>query len=380
MNAYDEMALEEELARVPLRRTTWRRVLKYLAPHKGPLLFGVSIESFWIILMITDPYLVRRAVDGPLAKGDIGGVLGYVAAIVVLLAFRAFITVIELRITTRIGVDAIHALRKDVFDHLQRLSMRYFDRTKQGRILARADRDVDALEHILGWGPVSLANIVSCLVFAFARLTWVHPHLAPYVLAALPVLWGLTRLFERFGWPAFRRIRETHSAISAHVAEDITGVRVVKAFAAEAREVEDLRGLQAAYRFAVMRGTQLTGGYVPSLIVAIQALVVVALLTGGQRVLSEGMTVGVLLESIWLLGMALPSASSCCSTRHPRSGTRPAPATPGDSRGTSSSATSASRTTPRAPRGASSTASRSTRAPGSAWRSWATRGRARRRC
>ena len=82
--------------------------------------------------------------------------LGYVGALVGILAFRAFITVIELRITTRIGVDALHALRKDVFDHLQRLSMRYFDRTKQGRIIARADRDVDALEHIFGWGPVEL--------------------------------------------------------------------------------------------------------------------------------------------------------------------------------------------------------------------------------
>jgi len=159
MSAYDELALEEELARVPLRRKTLARVVKYLAPHKGPLFLGLGIESFWCVLMLVDPWLVQRAVDGPLAAADLQGVLGYVGALVLLLAFRAWITVIELRITSRIGVDAIHAVRKDVFDHLQRLSMRYFDRTKQGRIIARVDRDVDSIEHLLSWGTVSVANL-----------------------------------------------------------------------------------------------------------------------------------------------------------------------------------------------------------------------------
>ena len=148
---------------------------------------------------------------------------------------RVTVTIFELRISTRIGIDVLHAMRQDVFDHLQRLSMRYFDRTKQGRILARADRDVDSLEHLLTWGPVVLVSMGSSLVLAFARLSFAHAYLAPWVLAALPVLWGLTRIFEKVGFPAYRRIRETHSAISAHVAEHITGVRVVKAFAAEER-------------------------------------------------------------------------------------------------------------------------------------------------
>jgi ATP-binding cassette, subfamily B, bacterial len=305
VSSYDEMALEEELARVPLRRKTLGRIVSYLRPHRGPLLFGLSIESFWVILMLVDPWLVRRAVDGPLRAGDVAGTFAYVGALVGLLAFRAFITVIELRITTRVGVEAIHAIRKDVFDHLQRLSMRYFDRTKQGRILARADRDVEALEHLLGWGPVGLTNILSCLVFSFIRIAWSHPYLTPFVAASLPLLWGITRLFEKFGFPAYRRIRETHSAISSHVAERITGVRIVKAFAAESREVSTLEKLQAAYRAAVMSGTRVSGGFTPVLGIAIQAIVIAAIMLGGARVVDGTLTIGLLLESVWLLGMAL---------------------------------------------------------------------------
>ena len=305
MSAYDEMALEEEFARVPLRRKTWGRILRYLAPHKGPLLVGLAIEMVWCVLMLVDPWLVKQAIDGPLAQGDVGGTLRWVLALVGILVFRATITVFELRITTRVGVEAIHAIRKDVFDHLQRLSMRYFDRTKQGRILARADRDVESLEHLLSWGPVSLTNMVSFLLFATGRIVMQHPFLAPYVLLALPTLWFVTRLFERVGFPAYRRVRETHSAISAHVAERISGVRVVKAFSAEARETRVLDGLQAAYRHAVLGGAKATGGYIPTLSLAIQAIVLISLVLGARRVLGGELTTGALVEAVWLLGAAL---------------------------------------------------------------------------
>jgi ATP-binding cassette, subfamily B, bacterial len=305
MSAYDEIALEEELARTPLRRKTLARVLRYLAPHRGPLLFALGIESFWCVLMIVDPWLVQQAIDGPLARGDVPGVLGYVGALVGLLVFRAWITVVELRITSRVGVDALHAIRKDVFDHLQRLSMRYFDRTKQGRILARADRDVEQMEHLLSWGTVSFANLVSFLVFAFARLAWAQPTLVPYVAVALPLLWLVSRGFEKIGFPAYRRVRETHSAISSHVAERITGVRVVKAFAAEEREGATLARLQGAYRGAVMRAARLSGGFTPTLGLAIQSLLVVALWTGAGGVAAGTMTVGMLVEAVWLIQLAL---------------------------------------------------------------------------
>jgi ABC-type multidrug transport system fused ATPase/permease subunit len=149
----DEMALEEEFAKAPLTRATWGRLLRYLAPHKKPLLLALSIEALWVCSMLTDPWLIKKAVDGPLARADVPGVAFYVFWLTFSVVARVAVTVFELRISTRVGIEVIHRMRRDVFDHLQRLSMRYYDRTKQGRILARADRDVDSLEH-LTWGPV----------------------------------------------------------------------------------------------------------------------------------------------------------------------------------------------------------------------------------
>ncbi len=301
----EEIALEEEFARVPLRRATIRRLLRWFAPHWKPMALALTIEFLWVVSVSIDPWFVRQAVDGPLAKGDWKGTLVWVAWLVASVVVRAAVTVWELRATNRIGIEVLAAIRQDVFDHVQRLSMRYFDRTKQGRIIARADRDVDALEHFLTWGPVVLVSLGSSMAVGFVRLVLGQAYLAPWVLAAVPALWLVTRLFEKVGFPAYRRVRETHAAISSHVAESITGVRVVKAFAAEDREAERLSVLQKDYRAAVLRGASVTGGFVPSVTLAVQALLVVAVILGAHRVVEGSLTVGAMLEGVLLLGMVL---------------------------------------------------------------------------
>src|SRR5205823_5246704 len=122
---------------------------------------------------------------------------------------------------------------------------------------------------------------------------------------AVPLLFVLTRVFEHYGFPAYRRVRETHSAISSHVAESITGVRVIQAFSAADREDARLDGLQRDYRRAVMHGAKVSNGFVPSLTLVINGILVATLLLGGARVLDGSLSVGGLLESVMLLSFVL---------------------------------------------------------------------------
>ncbi len=89
--------------------------------------------------------------------------------------------------------------------------------------------------------------------------------LALWLVLAMPVVWITTQVFHTLGFPAYRRIRETHSAISAQVAEAITGVRVVQAFGQEGRELSELENRQGLYRAAVLRGARVAAAYIPSL-------------------------------------------------------------------------------------------------------------------
>ena len=300
-----EMDLEEEFAQAPLAQARLKRLLAYLAPYRRTMILALSLETLWVVCMLVELRLIREAQDGPVARGDIPGIALLAAAMLGNIAFRAWFTVWEIRTTTRIGVQVMHAIRKDVFDHIQRLSMRYFDRTKQGRIIARADRDVDTMEHLLLWGPVVLVNMVFSMVLGFAQMCIGASSLVLWIVPAIPLLWALTRTFQKLASVAYRRVRETHSAISAHVAETITGVRVVMAFSAEDRELARLETRQKSYRDAVIRGVRLSGAFVPSLMFVLQALTIVALWVGGREVVAGHIGLGGLMELIMLIGFVL---------------------------------------------------------------------------
>jgi ABC-type multidrug transport system fused ATPase/permease subunit len=300
-----DIAIEEEFARASLKRATFRRLIGYFRPYRRRLLGAMALEGLWVTSMLLDPHLVKVALNGPVPEGDVRGALVVAAWILLNVVTRAALTTWELRQTTWVGVQVQDAIRREVFDHVQRLSMRYFDRTKQGRIIARADRDVDTLEHLIFWGPVMVTMLCLSLSLGTVWLFTVNASLAVWLVAAFPFVWLTSRLFHRLGFPAYRRVRETNAALSAHVAEHITGVRVVQGFGAEERAVGDLREKQGFYQAAVMRGAHIASAYIPSLTVSFQGVLMLLLLFGGHAVLDGEMQIGDLVQFVMLLGFVL---------------------------------------------------------------------------
>ena len=301
----DEIELEEEFARAPLAQARLKRLLAYLRPYSRQLWYALGLEVLWVLSMLAEVKLIQQSLDGPVAARDTEGMLLFGAVMLGNVIFRAWFTVWEIRTTTRVGIEVMHAIRRDVFAHIQRLSMRYFDRTKQGRIIARADRDVDTLEHLLLWGPVAFTSLAFSIVFGFAQMCLADLSMALWVIPAMPLLWGMTRMFEKFSTPAYRRVRETHSSISAHVAETITGVRVVMAFSAEERELARLETRQKGYRDAVVKSVRLSSAYVPCLLFLLQIITIGALVIGGRAVAAGEMKAGGVMELMMLIGFVL---------------------------------------------------------------------------
>ena len=116
------------------------------------------------------------------------------------------------------------------------------------------------------------------------------------------MLWGITRAFDKYGFPAYRKVRETHAAISAHVAETITGVRVVMAFSAEKRELARLERKQTEYRDATVKSVRFSAGYIPSLLIVLQTLTIVTLIVGGQSVLRGELRAGDIGATVSICG------------------------------------------------------------------------------
>ena len=126
----DELELEEEFARAALKRSTFRRLVGYLRPHRRKLLLVLLLEATWVGSMLLDPHLIKLALNGPLPAGDVSATLVLVSWICLNVVMRAVLTRWELRMSTWIGVQVQDSMRRAVFDHVQRLSMRYFDHNR----------------------------------------------------------------------------------------------------------------------------------------------------------------------------------------------------------------------------------------------------------
>jgi ABC-type multidrug transport system fused ATPase/permease subunit len=146
------------------------------------------------------------------------------------------------------GQGAMRHLRRALFDHVQRLPMRFFDRYPVGRLVTRLTNDVENLSEMFTAGAVALVADLFLMVFFAAALFWIHPRLAAVSMLVVPVLAVAALIFRYKVRQAFREVRVKIARINAHLNETISGMKVVQLFAREARNFRDFERQNASHR------------------------------------------------------------------------------------------------------------------------------------
>jgi len=301
----DEIALKEELARAPLSRKVLRRMLKFLAPYKWAIILVLAMELLWVSCMLAGPKLVRIGIDDHIVKGDVAG-LAIIAGLFALTAlFRWLLALYQIKLASSRGQRALNDLRNAVFKHVQELSMKYFDKTKAGRIIARADRDIESLEEMVTWGLVEFTSCIFCLVGVTICMCYSSAKLFLAIVVTMPPLVVASILFHKYGLAAYRRTRESISRITANLAENINGVRVVQAFGRESRNALTFRKLNDRYVYNMMGASRVWNSYFPFIDVIFATATGIILLYGASLIVQGKLTIGVLPEFMLLLGAFL---------------------------------------------------------------------------
>ena len=194
-------------------------------------------------------------------------------------------------------------LRLAVFEHIQRLSLNYFDKTHQGRIIARADTDVDSLDRILTWGANQMLASSLTLIGVVALMLQYDWRLCLAVSAVLPPLFVATRLFHKFGLEAHRKVRAQTSRLTAAMAENIAGVRVVQAFSREEENLSRFQQLHETHNDLALAAARVFHTYMPFLGFMSGLGTLIILGYGGSLVLSREITVGELAAFALYIGM-----------------------------------------------------------------------------
>ncbi len=229
---------EEALGKVYDSRLT-RRLMQYMRPYKWSVFFALALTVAITPLEFAGPKLFQIAVDRflvPVTRGQLvfkagmRGLLWVTGGFLLALIFGFLLQYIQVRVMQRVGQDTMYDLRKEIFSHLQRLPMRFFDRSPVGRLVTRVTTDVDALNDLFSSGVVAMLNDVFLLVFFAVALLLIQWKLALVTLAVVPCMGLVTILFRNSVRDANRRIRTAIAKINAFLQEHISGMAVVQLF------------------------------------------------------------------------------------------------------------------------------------------------------
>jgi ABC-type multidrug transport system fused ATPase/permease subunit len=299
--ANEDWKLEEEFAQKSLSVGLLRRAGGFLAPYRRTIATGLAMEIGWCLSYMAGPHLVKIAVDDYLVPGAFGGLALLCGIYAANTIGRALWVGREIRMLVGAGHRILGDLRRAVFDHLQGLSMSYFDKTQQGRIIARVDRDIDALEHPLIWGPVDCVATLFLLVFGIGSMLYFDWRLTLVVIACLPTLALSSEVFRRIGLKAYREARGALSRVTAQYAESINGMRVIQASVQEPRSLAEGNGKISAVRRAAEWTIRVWSAYMPLISLHYGVSGAALLLFGGKLVLAGEVSLGELVAFIMML-------------------------------------------------------------------------------
>ncbi len=290
---------EDALAR-PYDAALLRRLVRYVRPHRAAVGAALALLVAGGLLALVGPWLTQQALDVAIPRRDarlLGLLTGaFVLALLVDFAQEYAQTVL----TTRIGQRVMHDLRTGLFDHLQRLSIPYFDRHPVGRLITRVTSDVETLNELFSSGLIAVFGDLFALGAIMAAMLLMDWRLALVAFAVIPLVWLVAVLFRRRVRDAFREIRARLARLNSFTQEHLSGMRVVQLFGREEAAAAGFDRVNRDHLRAHLRSITIYAVFFPIIEVLTAVALASLLWYGGLRSLDGTLTVGVLAAFIQL--------------------------------------------------------------------------------
>jgi ATP-binding cassette subfamily B multidrug efflux pump len=241
---------EDEILGKAYDGTLMRRLLYYLRPYRWHVAAGILLSIAVSAMEAVRPYFIKHAMDVDIKNGDPNGLLMTTLAFTVLMLVRGFIQYLNTYLTQWIGQKTIFDLRMEVFEHLQNLGLRYFDRNPIGRLITRVTNDIEVLNEMFSSGIVMVFSDVFTIIGILAFMFSMDWRLALLSLSVLPLLFYGTFLFRRKAREAYREVRLYIARINTFMQEHITGMLVDQVFNREQKAFDQFAQVNARHRDA----------------------------------------------------------------------------------------------------------------------------------
>lgn len=275
-----------------------RRLLRYLWPYRPHVLGALAAIIVHAALRLAQPYLVKLAIDDHIAVGDLAGLDVIVGLFLLSLVGSFAAEYFETYLLQRTGQQIMFDLRSEIYRHLQRLDVAFYDRTPVGRLMTRVTSDVDALNDLFTSGVVSVFGDVFTLIGIMAILLTMDWRLALVTFSVLPLIVYVTQWFRRHVRDSYRTVRALIARINGFLQEAITGMATVQLFRQESRTFARFDELNRTHRDANIASIFYYAVFYPSIEIVGALATALIIWWGGGWVLASTLTLGSLVAFI----------------------------------------------------------------------------------
>ncbi|HET9590549.1 MAG TPA: ABC transporter ATP-binding protein [Anaerolineales bacterium] len=276
-----------------------RGLLQFLKPYSGQMLVSLLFMVIVTAAAVSGPYFVKLAIDEGIGRNDLTA-LRNIALIYLGVSFVQLVTnIFRIRIMSRVGQNILYDVRTAMFDHLQRLSLSFYNRYSVGRVITRVINDVGTLREFVTWAVLAIVRNSLAIIGTLIAMLTLNLRLSLLTFAVLPVMVLATILFRRAARRNYRRVRAAVSWTNSVLAENVNGVRVVQAFSRQSHNYKNFKDYVNRYFLETsLDAAKVASRFTP--IVDVLGAIATALVVyiGGTAVLGESITAGVLIAFV----------------------------------------------------------------------------------
>jgi ABC-type multidrug transport system fused ATPase/permease subunit len=270
---------------------TYRRLMGFLRPYRRQL-WG-SLVFAWLAMGMTVliPWLIGRAVNA-IENGEKPELLPLAIAIVVAGTLRLGLTMVRRVVAGKVSLAVEFDLRQRFYAHLQRLELGFFDGQQTGQLMSRATVDLQSIRFFLGYGLIFITQNLLTIILASAVMFVLEPWLALVALAPAPFVIYAASRYNRVSRPAVQEVQQRIAELTAEAEENVSGIRIVKAFAREEHQLHRFRRAVSRVFDQSIYSTRLQAFYSPLLGFLPQLGIALVLLIGGRQVIAGKLSLG----------------------------------------------------------------------------------------
>ncbi len=269
-------------------------LVRLTRPYRTRTLLSIVSLLLATATALAPPFLSKYAVDDGIRQHDLTKLWWIVVAFLIAGLLNWGMSYVQTYLTGWVGERILADLRNRLFDHLQRLSLGFFERTRAGVIISRLTNDVEAIDQLVTDGVTSLVQNTLTLIGTAILLFILDWRLALATLLVIPFMSIATAIFRSRSAHAYAAVRERLGLVTATLAEDIAGMRIVQAFSREQTNIGNFRKVSERYRDSNMETVVLNGLYFPFVDLLSSVALAVVLGYGGHLYFQGEVTIGTL--------------------------------------------------------------------------------------